>query len=90
MYELIRSLVALVKPMVVLYKDIVRLHYNPKPSKIVTCYKFNSRSQKPGESITCYVAELRRLSEQCGYGDHLEEMLRDRLVCGTANGRCQQ
>ena len=92
-YGLIRSLVAPAKPVVVSYKDIiekVRLHYNPKPSQIVERYKFNSRSQKPGESIACYVAELRRLSEHCGYGDHLEEMLRDRLVCGIANGRCQQ
>ena len=79
--------------MVVSYKGIiekVRLYYNTKPSQIVERYKFNSQSQKPLESIACYVAELRRLSEHCGYGDHLEEMLRDRLVCGIANGPCQQ
>ena len=79
--------------MTVSYKDIVekvRLHYNPKPSQIVERYKFNSRSQKPGESIVCYVAELRRLSEHCEYGDHLEEMLRDQLVCGVANGHQQR
>ena len=36
------------------------------------------------------MAELRRLSEHCDYGDKLEEMLRDRLVCGIANKRYQQ
>ena len=92
-YGLIRSLVAPEKPTAVPYKDIVdkvRLHYNPKPSQIVQRYKFNSRSQKPGESIAGYVAELRRLSEHCGYGERLDEMLRDRLVCGITNSRCQQ
>lgn len=57
--------------------DKVRLHYNPKPSQIVQRYKFNSRLQKPGESIACYVVELRRLSEHCDYGERLDEMLRN-------------
>ena len=43
-----------------------------------------------GESIASYVAELRRLSEHCGYGQSLDEMLRDRLVCGMAQVRTQQ
>ena len=52
--------------------------------------KFNLRTQQPGESIASYVAELRRLSEHCGYGQSLDEMLRDRLVCGMARVRTQQ
>ena len=81
------------KPFEVVYKyiaDKVRAHYNPKLSQIVQRYHFNSRMQKPGESIACYAAELRQLSEHCGYGAQLEEMLRDRLVCGVANVHCQQ
>ena len=92
-YGLIRSLVAPNKPSEVAYNNIVdkvRAHHSLKPSQIVQRYHFNSRMQKPGESIACYVAELRRLSEHCGYGAQLEEMLRDRLVCGVANVHCQQ
>ena len=92
-YGLIRSLVAPSKPSEVAYKNIVdkvRAHHSPKPSQIVQRYHFNSRMQKLGEFIACYVAELRRLSEHCGYGAQLEEMLRDRLVCGVANVHYQQ
>ena len=33
--------------------------------------------------------ELRKLSEQCQCGASLDEMLRDRLVCGVRDGRLQ-
>ena len=92
-YELIRSLVDPSKPSNVAYEDIVekvRAHHSPKSLRIVQRYKFNSRSQNPGESIACYVAELHRLSEHCGYGEQLQEMLRDRLVWGIADAHCQQ
>ena len=36
-----------------------------------------------------FVAELRRLSEYCGFQD-LEDMLRDRLVCGFRDARIQK
>jgi len=36
------------------------------------------------------VAELRRLAEHCDYEATLEDMLRDRLVCGISDGRLQQ
>ena len=48
------------------------------------------RNRKLGESISQYMAELRRLSQYCEYGDSLESMLRDRLVCGVNHDRTQQ
>ena len=63
-YSLICSLVALSKPMEVQYKDVidrVTSHFNPRPSQIVQRFKFNSRSQRPGETVASYVAELHRL-----------------------------
>ena len=36
------------------------------------------------------VAELRKLTEHCGYDQWLDEMLRDHLVCGLTEVRCQQ
>ena len=44
----------------------------------------------PGESIAMFVAELRKLSEFCNYGEMLNDMLRDRLVCGINNVAMQR
>ena len=62
-------------------------HYQPKPSTIVQRFKFHSCSRKPGESVATYIAELKRLSEDCEFGDFLQEMLRDRIVCGINDPR---
>ena len=48
-------------------------------------YKFHSRIHQPGESITAFVAELRKLTEFCEFGDTVNEMLRDRFVAGLNN-----
>ena len=68
------------------YDSLVKLltdYYNPKPSLIVQRFNFNSRSRKPNEPIATYVAALRELALQYDYGDQLQQMLRDRLVCGV-------
>ena len=92
-YQLIRSLVAPAKPKVKTFDELVKLvqeHHQPIPSAIVQRYKFNSRTQQAGESIAIFVAELRRLAEHCKFGQTLDEMLRDRLVCGIADSRVQR
>jgi len=61
----------------------------PTPSVIVQRFKFNTCSQRPGEFISSFVAELRRLAEHCNYTDTLEDTLRDRLVCGILDERLQ-
>ncbi|KRX43593.1 hypothetical protein T05_8394 [Trichinella murrelli] len=60
----------------------VKEHFNPAPSEIVFRLRFHTRSQRPNESITEYVAALRNLSENCNFGNTLDDMLRDRLVGG--------
>ena len=35
--------------------------------------------------MSTYVAELRRLSQHCEFGASLDDMLRDRLVCGISD-----
>ena len=37
-----------------------------------------------------YLAELRRLTENCDYKEQLEDMLRDRLVCGIKHEHIKQ
>ena len=43
-----------------------------------------------GETITEYVAELRRLAATCEFGEFLNDALRDRLVCGQRNESVQK
>ena len=43
---------------------------------------FNSRNQKDQENVEAYMAELRKLSRSCKFGNLEESILRDRLVMG--------
>ena len=91
-YKLVTSLAQPQSPRDLTYNQIVGLvqnHQNPKPSAIVQRFKFNSRIRKPEESVRSYVAELRKLSEHCEFGVNLDDMLRDRLVCGVNDRRIQ-
>ena len=70
--------------------EILKNHLQPKPNVIAERFKFYKRDRLNGESVSCYIAELRKLSEYCEFGDRLNEYLRDRLVCGLNSERVQQ
>ena len=55
------------------------------PSEMTQRARFNSRIRKPGENVATFVSELRSLAEFCTFGTSLEDMLRDRLICGINN-----
>jgi len=61
----------------------------PIPSCIIKRYKFNSRVQEPSESVASFVAQLHSLSTHCAFGDMLEDMLCDRIVCGILDVHIQ-
>ena len=65
-------------------------HFQPTPSEIVQRFRFNTRVRRPHETVATYVAQLKQLAEHCNFGDTLEQMLRDRLVCGIGDERWQQ
>ena len=92
-YKLLRSLVSPAKPDDKTFTQLVEIlskHFKPTPSEIVERFKFHSRFRKPGESVSTFVAELRRLAEFCNFGDSLETMIRDRLVCGINDEQIQK
>ena len=92
-YQLIRNLVAPHKPSEISYdqlRTVVKDHFHPRRSEIVERFHFNSRIRKPTETVGTFVAELRRLSEFCGYVPNLETMLRDRMVCGINHETMQR
>ncbi|UYV83165.1 hypothetical protein LAZ67_23000045 [Cordylochernes scorpioides] len=53
-------------------KNLLTDHFCPKPNVIVQRYNFNKRNQGT-ESVSAYVAELRKLSENCEFID-LDEL----------------
>ena len=92
-YSLLRSLVAPAKPGEKTFTELITAlsnHFQPAPSPIVERFKFHSRVRKPGESVADFVAELRRLSEHCKFGTTLNDMIRDRLVCGIKDDALQK
>ncbi len=92
-YKLLRSLISPAKPTEKTFAELVEVmkqHYNPKPSEIVQQFKFNSRFQQQGELIAKFVSELRSLAEFCDFGATLEVMLRDRIVCGVSKSSVQR
>ena len=91
-YHLMKTLVApdkLESKRVRELTELVQNHLNPKPSVIVSRFKFNSRYRTVGESISNYVVELRKLAGKCEFGTTLNDMLRDRLVCGINDDNIQ-
>ena len=92
-YKKLRNLIAPVKPgesdfatMSKAMKD----HYTPAPSEIVQRFRFNSQFRRTGESVSTYIAELRALAEFCNFGDTLNLIIRDRLVCGINDENTQR
>ena len=92
-YQIARQLFAPTKLSSRTYTQVVeRLtqHFSPKPKDIVQRCKFNARVRLPGETVATYCAELRNLAQFCDFGESLENMLRDRLVCGISDKAMQQ
>ena len=93
-YQIARRLFAPTKLNTQTYGKVVEslsAHFSPKPKDMVQRCKFNARVRQPGESISTFCAELRSLAEHCDFEDAaLENMLRDRLVCGISDRAMQQ
>ena len=65
-YQLLRSLLAPMKPSEKTFEELVAKlteHYSPKPPEVMQRFRFNSQVSR--ESIAAYVAELRRIAQQC-------------------------
>ena len=84
-YTLLNNMVSPGKPMDKSFTQLAEVlcgHFDPKPLVIAERFHFHRREQAPGKSISNYVTELRRLATHCNFGGYLDQVLRDRLVCG--------
>ena len=83
-YSLIQGLVSPQKPEDESYKDLTVLlmkHFDPELVIIFAeRFQFYQRSQGSGESVSEYLANLRKLAAHCKFSTFLPETLRDRLV----------
>ena len=53
-------------------------------------FRFHKRNQLEGETISAYLANLKKLLLYCEFRTNLNDMLRDRLVCGLHNELIQK
>ncbi|XP_028329886.1 uncharacterized protein LOC114480190 [Gouania willdenowi] len=92
-YNLLRSLTAPDKPADKTIGEItetLKNHLNPAPLVIAERFRFHRRNQAKTETVSEYIAELRRLAEHCQFGVGLSDALRDRFVCGLHNESTQK
>ena len=92
-YALLRDLLSPAKPSAKTFAELKQAlegHYKPKKVVIAERFRFHRRSQAVGETVVEYVAELRRLTANCDFGDYLDQALRDRFVCGLLSDCIQR
>lgn len=92
-YSLLKSLTAPELPSAKSFELLKKLlgdHLSPKPSVISERAKFHRRAQLENESISEYVAQLRKLAQTCEFESALDQSLRDRFVCGLCREDIQR
>ena len=65
---------------------ILKDHFAPKKLLIAERYRFHNCIQLERESVSTFATKLKYFASTCNFGTHLNETLRDRLVCGVRNG----
>lgn len=53
-------------------------------------YIFNNRLQKEHESTERFINDLKELSKSCDYGTLKNDLIRDRIVCGTRSAEIRK
>ena len=71
-YALLKSLLSPVKPQEKTFDELkaeLKKHFELKKVVITERFNFHRRNQAPDKSIAEYVAELRKLTMNCDFGD---------------------
>ncbi len=92
-YGLVWNLVQPLKPKDKTFREIVSIlqaHFEPKPLIIAERFRFQRCVQKPHETVSQYVADLKQCASKCDFGASLDESLRDRFVSGIQSEACQR
>ena len=73
-----------------LLATILKDHFAPKKLVIAERYIFHNCTQREGESVSSFAANLKHLAATCQFGTHLNEALHVRLVCGVKSKEIQK
>lgn len=79
-YTLLRNLLSPFKPneksfdVLVNVVNVLRRHFKQRNTSFM-------REVKPTENVNSFIIELQKLSLHCAFGEFLDEVLRDKLVC---------
>ena len=67
-----------------------KAYCKPKQNVTIERYRFNTRAQASDEMIDQYVTELKLISKNCKFENFEDELIRDRIVCGTKSDDVRQ
>ena len=84
-YRRIKTILAPALLTTVSYQNIIETilgYFEPKPSAIVSRFRFHQKCQGAAQGIQEFVTELKVMADRCEFGPCLDHMLRDRFVCG--------
>ena len=69
---------------------VLKEHFEPDTSAIVARFRFHTCVRGEAESVSVFLARLRKLAKPCRFpAELLDELLRDRLVCGISHEQLQ-
>ncbi|XP_060124567.1 uncharacterized protein LOC132591206 [Zootoca vivipara] len=91
-FKLAKALLAPAKLSETSLKDILACltsHLAPTETKMARRMEFHKRQQHAGESVSAFLAELRKLAQHCGF-QNLEETLLDRFIGGLSSKKARR
>ena len=62
----------------------------PKKNVTMERHKFNTRTQGSTELIDQFVTDLKNIARDCEFGDIKNDLIRDRIVCGTSSEKVKE
>ena len=91
-YGVLRNLVYPEKPKnksVDEISTVLEERFTEKKVEIAERFRFYTAVQE-SETIAQFVSRLKKLARYCNFGDKLNDMIRDRLVCGIKDRNTQK
>ena len=71
-------------------KEMILVHYAPRPIVIAKHYRFYKRDQQESESVSDFAVMPKKLARTCEFGNFLKEPLRDRFFRGLRSENCRR
>ncbi len=63
--------------------EVFKVYCTPKKNLTIERHKFNTRFQGKDETVDEYITDLKTIAKRCNFGTLTDELVRDRIVCGT-------